>query len=157
MSFSRKILKYSGLIDSRKLLLGKVREIDPAVLCRFYRDNKIAMDILLRLVYSTVLTTLFFTTIAVTTTITAVRLRRVVQWHLSSTSSAYGSVTTDAGGDVGSVHSLPGPDHHGSDRFVRGARVLLHWPLLQPRLRYDERHDVFPWLQLFLQLLHQLC
>ena len=88
MSFSRKILKYSGLIDSRKLLLGKVREIDPAVLCRFYRDNKIAMDILLRLVYSTVLTTLFFTTIAVTTTTTAVRLRRVVQWRQSSTSSA---------------------------------------------------------------------
>ncbi len=64
------------------------------MLCRFYRDNKIAMDILLRLVYSTVLTMLFFTTIAVTTTITAVRLRRVVQWRQTSTSSVYGSVTT---------------------------------------------------------------
>ena len=81
------------MIDSRKLLLGKVREIDPAVLCRFYRANKIAMDILLRLVYSTVLTTLFFTTIAVTTTITAVRLRRVVQWRQMSTSSVCGSAT----------------------------------------------------------------
>ena len=58
------------------------------MLCRFYRDNKIAVDILFRLVYSTVLTTLFFTTIAVTTTITAFRLRRVVQWRQSSTSSA---------------------------------------------------------------------
>ena len=58
------------------------------MLCRFYRDNKIAIDILIRLVYSTVLTTLFFTTIAVTTTITAFRLRRVVQWRQSSTSSA---------------------------------------------------------------------
>ena len=57
------------------------------MLCRFYRDNKIAMDILLRLVYSAVLIMLFFTTIAVTTTITAVRLRRVVQWRQSSTSS----------------------------------------------------------------------
>ena len=57
------------------------------VLCRFYRDNKIAMDVLFRLVYSTVLTTLFFTIIAVTTTITAVRLRRVVLWRQSSTSS----------------------------------------------------------------------
>ena len=64
------------------------------MLCRFYRDNKIAMDILRRLVYSTVLTMLFFTTIAVTTTITAVRLRRVVQWRQRSTSSVYGSVTT---------------------------------------------------------------
>ena len=64
------------------------------MLCRFYRDNKIAMDILRRLVYSTILTTLFFTTIAVTTTITAVRLRRVVQWRQRSTSSVYGSVTT---------------------------------------------------------------
>ena len=52
------------------------------------------MDILRRLVYSTVLTTLFFTTIAVTTTITAVRLRRVVQWRQRSTSSVYRSVTT---------------------------------------------------------------
>ena len=64
------------------------------MLCRFYRDNKIAMDILRRLVYSTILTTLFFTTIAVTTTITAIRLRRVVQWRQRSTSSVYGSVTT---------------------------------------------------------------
>ena len=64
------------------------------MLCRFYRDNKIAMDILLRLVYSTILTTLFFTTIAVTTIVTAIRLRRVVQWHQRSTSSVYGSVTT---------------------------------------------------------------
>ena len=58
------------------------------MLCRFYRDNKIAMDILLRLVYSTILTTLFFTTIAVATIITAIRLRRVVQWRQRSTSSA---------------------------------------------------------------------
>ena len=57
------------------------------MLCRFYRDNKIAVDILFRLVYSAVLIMLFFTTIAVTTTITAFRLRRVVQWRLSSTSS----------------------------------------------------------------------
>ena len=64
------------------------------MLCRFYRDNKIAMDILLRLVYSTVLTSLFFTTIAVTTTITAVRLRRVVQWRQSSTSSVSASMTS---------------------------------------------------------------
>ena len=64
------------------------------MLCRFYRDNKIAMDILRRLVYSTVLTMLFFTSIAVTKTITAVRLRRVVQWRQRSTSSVYGSVTT---------------------------------------------------------------
>ena len=52
------------------------------------------MDILLRLVYSTILTMLFFTTIAVTTIITAIRLRRVVQWRQRSTSSVYGSVTT---------------------------------------------------------------
>ena len=58
------------------------------MLCRFYRDNKIAMDILFRLVYSTVLTMLFFFTIAVTTTITAVKLRRVVQWRQRSTSTA---------------------------------------------------------------------
>ena len=64
------------------------------MLCRFYRDNKIAIDILLRLVYSTTLTTLFFTTIAVTTIVTAIRLRRVVQWRQRSTSSVYGSVTT---------------------------------------------------------------
>ena len=57
------------------------------MLCRFYRDNKIAMDILSQLVYSTVLIMLFFTTIAVTTTITAFRLRRVVQWRQCSTSS----------------------------------------------------------------------
>ena len=64
------------------------------MLCRFYRDNKIAMDILRRLVYSTVLTMLFFTTIAVTTIITAVRLRRVVQWRQMSTSSVSGSMTS---------------------------------------------------------------
>ena len=64
------------------------------MLCRFYRDNKIAIDILLRLVYSTVLTMLFFTTIAVTTIITAVRLRRVVQWRQSSTSSASVAATS---------------------------------------------------------------
>ena len=75
-------------------LLYAVRKIDPAVLCRFYRDNKIAIDILIRLVYSTVLTTLFFTTIAVTTTITAFRLRRVVQWRQSSTSSASVAATS---------------------------------------------------------------
>ena len=55
--------------------------------CRFYLDNKIAIDILSRLVYSAVLIVLFFTTIAVTTSITAVRLRRLVQWRQSSTSS----------------------------------------------------------------------
>ena len=64
------------------------------MLCRFYRDNKIAIDILLRLVYSTTLTTLFFTTIAVTTIITAIRLRRVVQWRQRSTSSASVSMTS---------------------------------------------------------------
>jgi len=64
------------------------------VLCRFYRYNKIAMDILLRLVYSTILTMLFFTTIAVTTIITAIRLRRVVQWRQTSTSSASVSMTS---------------------------------------------------------------
>ena len=64
------------------------------MLCRFYRDNKTAMDMILRLVYSTVLTTLFFTTIAITTTITAVKLRRVVQWRHSSTSSASASMTS---------------------------------------------------------------
>ena len=64
------------------------------MLCRFYRDNKIAIDILLRLVYSTILTTLFFITIAVTTTITAIRLRRVVQWRQSSTSSVSVSMTS---------------------------------------------------------------
>ena len=57
------------------------------MLCRFYRDNKIAIDILFRLVYSTILTMLFFITIAVSTTITVVKLRRVVQWRQSSTSS----------------------------------------------------------------------
>ena len=66
--------------------LCAIRKIDPAVLGRFYRDNKIAMDILFRLVYSTVLTMLFFVTIVVTTTITVVKLRRVVQWRQSSTS-----------------------------------------------------------------------
>ena len=62
----------------------------------------------------------------------------------------------NAGGDVCSVHSLPGPKDHGSDRFVRGARVQLHWPLLQPRLPSVERHAVFFGLELFLQLLHLL-
>ena len=52
------------------------------------------MDILFRLVYSTVLTMLFFVTIAVTTTITAIKLRRVVQWRQSSTSSASVAVTS---------------------------------------------------------------
>ena len=64
------------------------------MLYRFYRDNKIAMDILFRLVYCTILTTLFFTTIAVTTIITAVRLSRVVQWRQRSTSSASVAVTS---------------------------------------------------------------
>ena len=123
------------------------------------------MDILFPLVYSTVLTILFFVTIAVTTTITVVKLRRVVQWRQNSTSSvsvaARSSIKEkrsdeNAGGDLSSVDSLPGPDDHGSDRFVRGARVLLHWPLLQPRLPFVERHAVFPGLKLFLQLLHLL-
>ena len=52
------------------------------------------MDVLLRLVYSTILTTLFFTNIAVTTTITAFRLHRVVQWRHSSTSSASAFMTS---------------------------------------------------------------
>ena len=52
------------------------------------------MDILLRLVYSTILNMLFFITIAVTTIITAIRLRRVVQWRQSSTSSASVSMTS---------------------------------------------------------------
>ena len=52
----------------------------------------------------------------------------------------------NAGGDVGSVHSLSGADDHGSDRFVRGARVLLHWPLLQPRLRHAKLYGVFQGL-----------
>ena len=64
------------------------------MLYRFYRDNKIAMDVLFRLVYSTILTTLFFITIAVTTIITAVRLRQVVQWRQMSTSSVSGSMTS---------------------------------------------------------------
>ena len=71
-----------------------IRKIDPAVPCRFYRDNKIAMDILLLLVYSTVLTMLFFVTIGVTTTITVVKLRRVVQWRQSSTSSVSVAATS---------------------------------------------------------------
>ena len=57
------------------------------MLCRFYRDNKIAVDILIRLVYSTILTILFFVTTAVTTTITVVKLRQVVEWRQCSTSS----------------------------------------------------------------------
>ena len=64
------------------------------MLCRFYRDNKIAIDILLRLVYSTVLTMLFFITITIATIITAIRLRRVVQWRQRSTSSASVSMTS---------------------------------------------------------------
>ena len=52
------------------------------------------MDILLRLVYSTKLTTLFFTTITIATIITAIRLRRVVQWRQRSTSSASVSMTS---------------------------------------------------------------
>ena len=64
------------------------------MLCRFYRDNKIAIDILLRLVYSTVLTMLFFVTIAVTTTITVVKLRCVVRWRQSSTSSVSVAATS---------------------------------------------------------------
>ena len=64
------------------------------MLCRFYRDNKIAMDILLRLVYSTILTMLFFITITIATIITAIRLRRVVQWRQRSTSSASVSMTS---------------------------------------------------------------
>ena len=48
------------------------------------------MDILFRLVYCTILTTLFFTTII----ITAVRLSRVVQWRQRSTSSASVAVTS---------------------------------------------------------------
>ena len=54
----------------------------------------VCVDVLFRLVYSTTLTTFFFTTIAVTTIVTAVRLRRVVQWRQSSTSSASVAVTS---------------------------------------------------------------
>jgi len=80
--------------DSNDTPLCAVREIEPCMFCRFYRDNEIVIDILFRLVYSTILITLFFTIIAVTTTITAVKLRRVVQWRHSSTSSASVSVTS---------------------------------------------------------------
>ena len=52
------------------------------------------MDILLRLVYSTILTMLFFITITIATIITAIRLRRVVQWRQRSTSSASVSMTS---------------------------------------------------------------
>ena len=76
------------MTDSNDSPLCAVREIDPCMFCRFYRDKETAMDILNRLVYSTILTTLFFITIAVTTTITAVKLHRVVQWRQRSTSSA---------------------------------------------------------------------
>ena len=82
------------MTDSNDTPLCAVREIDPCMFCRFYRDNEIVIDILFRLVYSTILTTLFFTIIAVTTNITAVKLRRVVQWRHSSTSSASVSVTS---------------------------------------------------------------
>ena len=82
------------MTDSNDSPLCAVREIDPCMFCRFYRDNEAAMDILNRLVYSTILTTLFFTTIAVTTTITAVKLHRVVQWRQRSTSSASVSLTS---------------------------------------------------------------
>ncbi len=82
------------MTDSNDSPLCAVREIDPCMFCRFYRDNEIVIDILFRLVYSTILSTLFFTTIAVTTTITAVKLHRVVQWRQRSTSSASVSVTS---------------------------------------------------------------
>ena len=49
---------------------------------------------LLRLVYSTILTMLFFITITIATIITAIRLRRVVQWRQRSTSSASVSMTS---------------------------------------------------------------
>ena len=82
------------MTDSNDTPLCAVREIEPCMFCRFYRDNEIVIDILFRLVYSTILTTLFFTTIAVTTIVTAIRLRRVVQWRQSSTSSASVAVTS---------------------------------------------------------------
>ena len=82
------------MTDSNDTPLCAIREIEPCMFCRFYRDDEIVIDILFRLVYSTILTTLFFTIIAVTTTITAVKLRRVVQWRRSSTSSASVSVTS---------------------------------------------------------------
>ena len=96
--------------DSNDSPLSAVREIDPCMFCRFYRDNEAAthtlllhvnartheaaMDILNRLVYSRILTTLFFITIAVTTTITTVKLHRVDQWRRRSTSSASVSLTS---------------------------------------------------------------
>ena len=52
------------------------------------------MDILLRLVYSTIVTMLFFITITVATIITAIRLRSVVQWRQRSTSAASVSMTS---------------------------------------------------------------
>ena len=82
------------MTDSNDTPLCAVREIEPCMFCRFYRDNEIGIDILFRLVYSTILITLFFTIIAVTTIITAVKLRRVVHWRHSSTSSASVSVTS---------------------------------------------------------------
>ena len=82
------------MTDSNDTPLCAVREIEPCMFCRFYRDNEIVIDILFRLVYSSILIMLFFTIIAVTTTITAVKLRRVVQWRHSSTSSASVSVTS---------------------------------------------------------------
>ena len=82
------------MTDSNDTPLCAMREIEPCMFCRFYRDNEIVIDILFRLVYSTILIMLFFTIIAVTTTITAVKLRRVVQWRHSSTSSASVSFTS---------------------------------------------------------------
>ena len=131
------------------------------------------MDILFRLVYSTVLTTLFFTTIAVTTTITAVKLRRVVQWRQSSTSSASVAVTSSfkeialtktlvatsvllivclAPMIMVQIASFVEPEFYFTGRYCNLAYALQHMIFL----RCDERHAVFPWLQLFLQLLHLL-
>ena len=129
-----------------------VREIEPCMFCRFYRDNEIVIDILFRLVYSSILIMLFFTIIAGHhhhhSRQTTPRRPVASQFHVISFRIRYvvhqrNCSDENAGGNVGSVHSLPGPDDHGSDRFVGGARVLLHWPLLQPGQRYVYRHDAF--------------
>ena len=133
------------------------------MLCRFYRDNKIAIDIL------------FPTGLLHGTYHNLLRHHCRHHHHLSRQTTPRRPVASElhvisnrdvvhqrnrsdenAGGDFCSVCSLPGPDDHGSDRFVRGGRVLLHWPLLQPRLRSAASHGVFSGLQLFLQLLHLL-
>ena len=151
------------MTDSNDTPLCAVREIEPCMFCRFYRDNEIVIDILFRLVYSTILTTLFFTIIAVTTTITAVKLRRVIQWRHSSTSSASVSVTSSikeialtktlvatsvlfivclAPSIMVQMASFAEPEFYFTGRYYNLVNVTLY------------RHVAFPCLQLFLQFLH---